>query len=85
MAVLSRPKPAPELLPRQPELRVIEGRQRAANLHLLTYLVGNALFWTLWAAFSVSADAWYSWLVVPFAGWTIVLALHLWHAYRVAT
>jgi hypothetical protein len=85
MSVLSHPKPAPNVLPRQPELRVIEGRQRAAKLHLFSYLVGNALFWTLWAAVAVSADAWYWWLVVPFAGWTIVLALHLWHAYRVAT
>ena len=82
MAVLSHPKPAPEVLARQAELRVIEGRQRAAKLHLLTYLVGNAIFWTLWAAVSVSGDAWYWWLVVPFAGWTIVLALHLRHAYR---
>ena len=83
MVALSHPKPAPEVLARQPELRVIEGRQRAAKLHLLTYLVGNVIFWTLWVAVSVSADAWYWWLVVPFAGWTIVLALHLRHAYRV--
>ena len=85
MAVRSHPQPAPGLRPRQPDLRVIQSRQRGAKLHLLTYLVGSAIFWTLWAAVSVSADAWYWWLVVPFAGWTIVLALHLWHAYRVAT
>lgn len=85
MAVLSHPKPAPDALPRQPDLRVIESSQRIAKLHLLTYLVANAIFWTLWAAVSVSAGAWYWWLVVPFAGWTIVVALHLWHAYRVAT
>lgn len=83
MAVLSHPKPAPDVLPRRPEFRVIESRQRGAKLHVLTYLVGNAIFWTLWAAISVAADAWYWWLVVPFAGWTIVLALHLWHAYRI--
>lgn len=69
----------------KPDLRLIESRQRIAKLHLLTYLVANAIFWTLWAAVSVSAGAWYWWLVVPFAGWTIVVALHLWHAYRVAT
>ena len=62
----------------KPDLRLTESRQRAANLHLLTYLVGNAIFWTLWAAVSVSSDAWYWWLLVPFVGWTIVLALHLW-------
>ena len=62
MAVLSHPKPTPDVLPRQPELRVIESRQRAAKLHLLTYIVGNAIFWTLWAAVSISADAWYWWL-----------------------
>ena len=84
MAVLSHPKPAPDLLPRRPELRVIESR-RAARLHLLTYLVGNALFWTLWAAVSVSADTWYWWLAVPLPGWTIVLVLHLWHVRRVSS
>lgn len=84
MSVLPHPKPSAELLPRRPELRVIESRRRA-NLHLLTYLVGNAIFWTLWAALSISADEWYWWLVAPFAGWTIVLALQLWRAYRVTT
>jgi hypothetical protein len=83
MAVLSHPKPAPEVLPWPSDLRVIESRQRVAKLHLLTYLVGSAIFWALWAGVAVSADVWYWWLVVPFAGWTIVVALHLWHAYRV--
>jgi hypothetical protein len=32
---------------------------RAARLHLLTYIVGNALFSMLWAAVSVTADHWY--------------------------
>ena len=81
--MLSHPKPAPDALLRQPDLRVLESRQRVAKLHLLTYLIGNAIVWTLWAAVFVSADAWYWWLFVPFAGWTIVLALHLLHAYRV--
>jgi hypothetical protein len=79
MAVLSHRNPVPELLPRRPDLRVIESRRRAAKLHLFTYLVVNAIFWTLWAAAFVSAEAWYWWLVVPLVGWTIVLALHLWH------
>ena len=83
--MLSHPKPAPDVLLRRPDLRVIESRQRVAKLHLLTYVVGNAIFWTLWAAVCVSADAWYWWLVVPFAGWTIVLALHLRHAHGVGT
>jgi hypothetical protein len=78
MAVLSHRDPVPDVLPRRPELRLIE-RRRRADRHLLTYLVGNAIFWTLWAAAFVSADAWYWWLVVPLVGWTIVLALHLWH------
>ena len=67
-----------------PDLRVIESRQWEAKLHVLTYVVGNAAFWTLWAAVSVSADTWYWWWVVPFAGWTIVLALHVGHASRVS-
>jgi hypothetical protein len=79
MAVLSHRNPVPEVLPRRPDLRVIESRRRAANLHLFTYLVGNAIFWTLWAAAFVSADVWYWWLVVPLVGWTIVLVTHLWH------
>jgi hypothetical protein len=68
MAVLSHPKPAPDLLPRRPESSVIESRQRGAKLHVLTYLVGNAIFWTLWAAISVAADAWYWWTSCPVRG-----------------
>ena len=79
-AVAHGPVRPPAQLP--PELRLIGGRRRAARLHLLTYVVGNAFFWVLWAAVSVSADHWYWWAVVPVAGWTLVLALHLWHAYR---
>lgn len=66
----------------RPELRLVETRRHAAKVHLWTYVVGNALFWTLWAAISVSTDSWYWWIVVPFLGWTVVLALHLRHAYR---
>jgi hypothetical protein len=51
------------------------------GLHLVTYVVGNALFWALWAAISVSADHWYWWAAVPLAGWTVVLAIHLAHPY----
>jgi 2TM domain-containing protein len=67
--------------PRPPQLRV-EARRRRARLHLLTYLVGNALFWVLWGAISLSTDHWYWWPVVPFVGWSVVLGLHLWHVYR---
>lgn len=81
MAELSHPKPAPDLLPRRPRLRVIESR-RGAQPQLLTYIVGNALFWTLWAAISVTADRWYWWPVLPFVGWALVLSAHLWHVYR---
>lgn len=76
------PKSEPALSSPRPELRLVEARQHAAKVHLWTYIAGNALFWTLWAAVSVSTDAWYWWIVVPFLGWTVVLALHLWHAYR---
>lgn len=74
------PRQGAELPPA--ELQIIEGRRHRARLHLFTYLVGNALLWTLWGAISISANDWYWWPVVPFAGWTLVLALHLWHVYR---
>ena len=70
--------------PRPPQLRVIEIRRRRAKRHLFTYLVGNALFWILWGAISVSADHWYVWPIIPFAGWAVVLALHLWHVRRMS-
>ena len=61
------------------------GRRPGVELHLITYLVGNLLFWTLWGAISISTDHWYWWPIVPFAGWTVVLALHLWMARRGAS
>ena len=76
MAVQPQPKPAPVALPR-PDLRLIQTRSRKAELHLLTFVVANALFWTLWAAISVSAERWYWWPIIPFAGWAVVLAGHL--------
>lgn len=81
MVIQARPKASsgPALL--RPEFRLIETRRRRAKLHLFTYVVGNALFWALWGAVSLSAEHWYWWPVVPFAGWTLVLALHLWHVY----
>ena len=60
----------------------IQGRTRTGELHLVTYVVGNLLFWTLWGAIAISTDHWYWWPVVPLAGWTAVLALHLWQAHR---
>ena len=57
-------------------------RRPAVELHLITYLVGNLLFWTIWAAISISTDHWYWCPIVPLAGWTVVLALHLWIAHR---
>ena len=47
MAVRTHPKPTLAVLPQRPELRVVEARRRAAQLHLFTYVVGNALFWAL--------------------------------------
>ena len=81
MAVRTHPKPTLAVLPQRFELRVVETRRRAAQLHLFTYVVGNALFWTLWAAISVTADRWYWWPILPFVGWALVLAAHLWHVY----
>jgi hypothetical protein len=66
----------------RPPLRIIESRRPAATLHLFTYVVGNALFWVMWTAISVAAATWYWWAIVPVAGWTLVLGLHLRHAYR---
>jgi len=59
-------------------LRLIVGqrRRRTFDLHLVSYVVGNAVFWILWAAISVPADSWSWWPVVPFVAWTIVLLVH---------
>jgi hypothetical protein len=64
-----------------PEPQAADARRRRARLHLVTYTVGSALFWVLWAAISISADTWYWWALVPLAAWTIVLAVHIPHAY----
>ena len=48
-----------------------------ARLDIWTYVLGNALFWVLWGAISVSADHWYWWAAVPLAGWTALLAFHV--------
>lgn len=61
------------------------GRRPGVELHLITYVVGNLLFWTVWGAISISTDHWYWWPIVPLAGWTVVLALHLWMARRGAS
>ena len=81
IAVQAHPKTARGPAMASPKLRLVETRRRRARLHLFTYVVGNALFWALWAAISVSADHWYWWPVVPLVGWTLVLALHVWHVY----
>ena len=82
MVIQAHPKPSRgPALPR-PELRLMESRRGRAQLHLFTFVVGNALFWTLWGAASISTDPWYWWPVAPFAGWALVLALHLWQVYR---
>lgn len=82
MSVQAHPRPTVAPPPRRPELRAVEGGRRRAELHLFTYVVVNALAWTLWAALTVTADRWYWWPVVPLAGWTLVLAGHLRHAYH---
>ena len=82
MVIQAHPKVSRRPALPRPELRLIESRRGRAQLHLFTYVVGNALFWTLWGAVSISTDRWYWWPVPLFAGWTLVLALHLWHVYR---
>ena len=66
----------------RPPLRPVETKRRQATLHLFTYAAGNALAWLLWGAITISTDHWYWWPLVPLAGWTLVLALHLWHVSR---
>jgi hypothetical protein len=82
MIVQAHPETARGSALASPELRLVQTRRHRARLHLFTYVVGNALFWALWGAISVSADHWYWWPVVPLAGWTLVLGLHLRHVYR---
>ena len=79
MAVQTHPTSTLATLPQRPQLRVVEARRRAAQLHLFIYGVGSALFWTRWAAISVTADRWYWWPILPFVGWALALAAHLWH------
>lgn len=76
MTVHAHERAAPPRAP-GPELRLLEAKRRVARLHLLTYIVGNACFWILWGALSISADHWYWWPLVPVAAWTVVLVLHL--------
>jgi hypothetical protein len=81
MVVQAHPKQAPGPTLERPVLRPVEAKRRPTTLHLLTYIVGNALAWILWGAITIATDTWYWWPVVPLAGWTLVLALHLWHVY----
>jgi hypothetical protein len=81
MVIQAHPKVSRASARTRPELRLIASRRGHAKLHLFTYVVGNVLFWTLWGAVSISTDRWYWWAVVPLVGWTLVLALHLWHVY----
>jgi hypothetical protein len=74
------PKSTPAL-PQRAEFRVVEAWRSAAQPYLSTYIVGNAMFWTLWAAISVTADRWYWWPILPFVGWALVLAANLWHVH----
>ena len=79
MGVLIQPDQAPSQAEAKRRLVAVEAAQHRAELHLFTYAIGNALFWLLWAAISVSADAWYWWVLFPLAGWTCVLTAHLAH------
>ncbi len=72
----TRPKPTRRPTVPEPRLGPVEARRRE-KLHLLTFVVGNALAWILWGAISISAEHWCWWPVVPLAGWTLVLVLHL--------
>jgi 2TM domain-containing protein len=78
VATAPRRSPAAAPLPPLPETKP----RRRAELHLFTYIVGNALFWITWAAIAISTDHWYWWPVVPMAGWAVVLGLHLAYATR---
>ena len=74
------PRPTPPK--KGPELRLIAAGGKTARLHLFTFTIGSAVFWTLWAAISVTADPWYWWPLVPLAGWALLLAGHLRHVRR---
>lgn len=82
MLVQAHPKQAPGPTVERPVLRPVEATPRPTKLHLFTYVVGNALAWSLWGAMTISTDTWHWWPIVPLAGWTLVLTLRLWHVYR---
>lgn len=80
MVIQAHPQASRAPAPPRLELRLIESGRSRAQLHLFTFVVGNALFWTLWGAVSISTDRWYWRPVVPFAGSALVLMLRLRHA-----
>lgn len=81
MVVQTRPNQTRRRTAPRPEFGPVEAKRRE-KLHLLTFVIGNALCWILWGAISISAEQWYWWPAVPLAGWTLVLALHLRHISR---
>lgn len=82
MVVETHLRPTRRSIAQRPDLRLVEAKRRhRAQLHLLTYIIGNALFWTLWGALTTSTDYWYWWPIIPIAGWTAVLGIHLWHVF----
>jgi menaquinone-dependent protoporphyrinogen oxidase len=44
---------------------------------LRRFLVGSAIVWVLLGAILITAERWFLWPAIPFAGWAVLLALYL--------
>ena len=50
--------------------------KRMFRVHVMTYLMVNALLIGIWVAIGVGADAWFPWPIFPILGWGVALFFH---------
>jgi hypothetical protein len=56
-------------------------RKHAFKIHLLVYVLVNALLIAIWVAGGVTSGVWYPWWIFPLFGWGIGVAIQGWSAY----
>src|SRR5664279_3581709 len=57
-------------------------RQAAFKIHLLMYVLVNALLVAIWAVVGIASGVWFPWWVFPLFGWGIGVAAHGWTTYH---